>query len=333
MAQLEAQLEPPAHSEELRIRRMISDQLHGNLQFRLVAVTAQLDSLAQQVDGLVPPGKECVPTGKESESRPLSQQLRDIAQTVDEIREVEVRALSHAIYPAGIELGLVPALKLMTARLPHHIAATVTVADAAVAEAPVAGMTRPVTVADAVSDALSRLSLTESIVLCGAVEEAVTNALKHGQATSIDIRIGISVGIGSSHQDAGNVLTLTVDDNGCGLPGSPSGERDVASGQAAGPRPWLRTGLGSGHGIGRQMQLVEGIGGSLTVTNRLATGEQVGRRQTAERRTTKQRAANQRTDQQTRDQHLGSHQGSGVRVKITLPLASSISASPTSVPG
>lgn len=145
-------------AEEMRVRRMVSDQLHGNLQFRLLTVTAGLDAVIAQLEGR-----------GESDT---AADLRNCAELLEEIRETEVRSLSHAVFPAGIELGLSRAVEAMLHRLPPQIETSLDV-----------GPGYQTFIDD---DALS-MPLAERLVACYAIEEAMSNALKHGHASAVSV--------------------------------------------------------------------------------------------------------------------------------------------------
>ena len=89
---------------------------------------------------------------------------------LDEAREIDVRQMSRLLYPDRLELGLVPALRALLGRLPASIATRLTVSDA------VRSFDDPTG---------SRLTVSERLLAVRVVEEAVSNALKHGPATSI----------------------------------------------------------------------------------------------------------------------------------------------------
>ncbi|MCA5895186.1 hypothetical protein LEP48_17800 [Isoptericola sp. NEAU-Y5] len=173
-------------AEEMRIRRMVSDQLHGTLQYRLVTVTAALDQLASDLAG----GKETAVAD-----------IRRWAEALEEIRETEVRSLSHAVFPAGLEIGAVEAIELMLRRLPTAIATSVEL-----------GPRYRSHIAEEQGAAL--LPVTERLVAVYAVEEAVTNALKHGRARTVRVRAEAY-----PRQEPGHwVFEVTVDDDGSGPP-------------------------------------------------------------------------------------------------------------------
>lgn len=184
--------------EELRVRRMVADQLHGSLQHRLVTVTAALDALAAGVEaGGGPAGHEATPAASETAPE-LVAELRRLAETVEEIREADVRSLSHAVFPAGADISVIEAIAIMLRRLPPSIATTLTLG--------------PVYRA-LVEQGLAPLPLAERLIAVYAVEEAVTNALKHGHARAAQI----SAEIDTPREDLW-ILDVVVEDDGAGPP-------------------------------------------------------------------------------------------------------------------
>ncbi|MDR1294295.1 MAG: hypothetical protein LBK59_04975 [Bifidobacteriaceae bacterium] len=186
--------------EELRVRRSVSDTLHGRIQQRLVFIAARLASLAEAArDG-----------GRDEEAADLAELVDDI----DLLREEEVRQVSHALYPSGLDIGLQQALRLEIARIPATLGVDYRVSPAA---ARVDDVTNP------------ELSSADRLLLVAAVEEGVTNAVKHGAATAL--RIGVDV-----DDDHGReMVVLTVSDNGhAGLARDADHEAD--GGEAEDPR-------------------------------------------------------------------------------------------------
>jgi signal transduction histidine kinase len=90
--------------EELRVRRDVAQSMHGGLQNGLVVLTAELHAVANTSD------------------EAASERLLAIAARLDRLREDEVRAVGHALYPVEIDHGLVPAVRDLVARLPPEIA-------------------------------------------------------------------------------------------------------------------------------------------------------------------------------------------------------------------
>jgi signal transduction histidine kinase len=153
-------------------RRRIEHDLHDGAQSRFVTALVTLRLARQQL-------------ANRRVSEPS--ELDDLAELLDRIAELmgegmdQLRDLAHGIHPAVLsETGLVAALEMIAARSPCPVRVSAT----AVPELP-----RP-------------LAATAYFVAA----EAVTNALKHAHATSIDIEV--------RHEDG--VLRLTVTDDGVG---------------------------------------------------------------------------------------------------------------------
>ncbi|PPF34232.1 hypothetical protein C5B93_13010 [Rathayibacter sp. AY1A2] len=158
--------------EELRVRRDVAQSLHGGLQNGLVVLTAELHAVASASD------------------EAASERLLAIAARLDRLRENEVRAVGHALYPVEIDHGLVPAVRDLVARLPPEIAV-----DLDLGRIP------------ALAAEGAEPPLDQRMLLVRFLEEAVTNALKHGGASSLRVR---------GDEEAG-VVVLTLDDDGRGL--------------------------------------------------------------------------------------------------------------------
>ncbi|MFD4990943.1 sensor histidine kinase [Cellulosimicrobium cellulans] len=170
--------------EEIRVRRLVFDQLHGTLQYHLVTVTAGLDRVAEQLDD----------AGDAEHAR----DLRRWAETLEEIREQDVRSLSHAVFPSGADLSTEDAIEILLRRLPPQV-------DASIELGP--------TYRDLVRRGEARMPMAERLVVIYTVEEAVTNALKHGRARTVRVRAEAQP---VAEPDRW-VFETVVDDDGTGL--------------------------------------------------------------------------------------------------------------------
>jgi signal transduction histidine kinase len=141
--------------EELRVRRDISQTLHGSVQSAFVVLEARLNALTPRVQ-----------TAEAAE-------LRAVTEELARLREGEIRALSGALYPADLERGVRAALTTILERVPPSVA-----------------------VRSAISPASARLDepdvdIATRVLVVRIVEEAVSNALRHGGATSIDVAVDV----------------------------------------------------------------------------------------------------------------------------------------------
>lgn len=196
--------------EEIRVRRMVFDQLHGTLQYHLVSVTAGLDGLAAQLDA--------------QGDRDRAADLRRWAETLEEIREEDVRSLSHAVFPSGADLGTEEAIALLLHRLPPQVRTSIEVGP---------------TYRDFVESGAARMPMAERLVVIYTVEEAVTNALKHGHAGTVRVRADAE----PTDDPLRWVFTTVVDDDGTG---------------PTRPDPTL-------HGLHRHRERIEHRGGTLSL--------------------------------------------------------------------
>lgn len=171
-------------TEELRVRRDVAEGLHGTVQQNLVLLAVRVDAI----------GARLAAAGSTDAEDLL--ELHDIRETIDGIRETDVRTLSQLLYPVGLELGAVAALRLLLQRLPGTIASSVQI-DAAVLALEGNGNTS--------------LTIDRRLLLVRIVEEALSNSLRHGRASSV--RLGLEL----RH----DVIVMTFDDDGYGLGPAP----------------------------------------------------------------------------------------------------------------
>jgi len=172
-------------TEEMRVRRAVSEQLHGGLQNRMVVIAAGIDGVARAL--------------QRNGDAAHAAELRALSDELDYLREREVRNLSHTLFPAGIELGAVRAIRAMLHRLPPQINAQVNIGPQLERE---------------IAKGVPLAPLAERLLIVSLVEEATTNAIKHGGATEITIQLDID-GEPGAHDI---MLHGLVEDNGHGLP-------------------------------------------------------------------------------------------------------------------
>ncbi|WP_235518555.1 sensor histidine kinase [Cellulomonas sp. Leaf334] len=147
--------------EEIRVRRAVAEGLHGTLQSKLILVDARLGEVLASADRLDPADADS---------------LAWVRRELDEARDIDVRQMSRLLYPDRLELGLVPALRALLGRLPASIATRLTVSDA------VRTLDDPTG---------SSLTVSERLLAVRVVEEAVSNALKHGPASSVAVTLDV----------------------------------------------------------------------------------------------------------------------------------------------
>ena len=154
--------------EELHMRRELADALHTTLQGRVVMLQVELRALAADLDDAARARAE------------------HIGRELDALREIELRGVSAALYPEGIDRGLVSALRALTSRIPAAIDASLVIIP---------------------SGAEPALDLGRRLALARVAEEGVSNALRHGRATRVDTVLHVGI----------DEITLTVRDDGAGV--------------------------------------------------------------------------------------------------------------------
>ncbi|MFJ2299049.1 ATP-binding protein [Oerskovia paurometabola] len=167
--------------EELRVRRDVSQQLHGGLQQQLVLAIADLEAV----------GSDLASRGDQAAKTAVQQ----VVDTLDRIREDEVRVLAHALFPVAADIDLYAAIVLLLDRLPASVHAELTFG---------AGGQQVLIGAD--------LDTTDRVAVYTIVEEAITNAVRHGHATRIEVHLDVAT------TPDGARAVMTVDDDGTGLP-------------------------------------------------------------------------------------------------------------------
>lgn len=187
--------------EELRLRYELAETIHGSVQGTFVVIETRLRHLA-------------VGVRDRDRAEDTAAELTVIANQLERLREKELRALSARLYPVDLERGLAPAVRALIVRLPPSVAVRAPHDD----------------VFTAVEQ---RLTLEARVLVVRVVEDALSNALRHGGADEIAI---------DAWEDA-DLFAVAVVNNGA--PPSPDS-------------PWS--------GLGRLRRRVEVLGGSLTLT-------------------------------------------------------------------
>lgn len=159
-------------------KRELAELLHGRIQTRLLVTWHRLGQCQELL------------RHDPDRAAALLQQVRD---ELDDIREWDVREVSHALHPSVISVGLLPALRSLAARFDGDCRVLLEPADA------VAAIDRP-----------DKPRIAESVRLAcyRIVEEAVANACRHARAPEVTVQVDLP---DPEH------LEVTIRDDGCGF--------------------------------------------------------------------------------------------------------------------
>ncbi|MBB2925371.1 sensor histidine kinase [Cellulomonas cellasea] len=218
--QIEVALQALQH-EEVRVRRAVAEGLHGSLQQRLVLAVARLDRVLDHLE-------------HDRVTEADTELLRVLRADLEDVRVGDVREMSRMLYPEQLEVGMVPAVRTLLGRLPSSIATRLTVPD------DVRRLDDP---------AAPVLTRAERLLAVRVVEEAVTNALRHGGAASLEVGVTL----------AGDRLAVSVVDDGAGFAADdPAADRRSPE-----------------SGLARLRERLEIVGGSLDVGSAPGRGTRV----------------------------------------------------------
>lgn len=168
---------------EDRVRRAIAEELHGRVQTRLLLAWQKLREAADLVGS----------SGNESGSVQLRELLEKVAADLDDLREREVRTISHVLHPGVVRLGLPVALQSLADA--HQDLLTVDV-DVDRSVLPSRDPRAPC------------LCETCTLAVYRAVENSLANAKRHGRATEVRIRAAC---------EDGQRVVVELTDNGAGF--------------------------------------------------------------------------------------------------------------------
>ncbi|MCH9010410.1 MAG: response regulator [Chloroflexi bacterium] len=161
------------------VRRAIAEELHGHVQTRMTVLSMRLADAVKDAPEL---------------PEELRESLEKIAADLDDLRENEIRQLSHRLHPSIIRLNLSAGLRFLQDQYERAIPISLDISEDVQGRETGGGSTFPLNV---------RLGLYR------VVEEALGNAMKHSEAKEIEVRLWIS------EQDA--TLNLTIQDDGRGF--------------------------------------------------------------------------------------------------------------------
>ncbi|HYG60914.1 MAG TPA: 7TM diverse intracellular signaling domain-containing protein [Symbiobacteriaceae bacterium] len=165
-------------AQEEEMRRKTSEFLQSRVQSKLIVVGHHLEEAENRLE-----------TDPEKGRGPL-----ELAQwLVEEVREKDIRSISHLLHPTAISLGLEPAVRSLAAEYAHQFRVTVDI--------------KPeVTVLDDITE--NRIPEGVRLTAYRVLTEALGNVKAHARATEVRVEL--------SQTSAGD-LVMTITDNGRGF--------------------------------------------------------------------------------------------------------------------
>lgn len=158
---------------EERTRREISEVLHSRVQSRLLVAWYRL--------------------GEVQQAHPeFAAQLDAIRDDLEDLREHDLRSISHQLHPEALRVGLIAALQVFVTQLQGVIEVVIDVDD----------------VTRMLDDPLSnKLSHPLRLIIFRSIEEAVGNVLKHASASQIQVHL----------HSTDKKIHVVISDNGRGV--------------------------------------------------------------------------------------------------------------------
>ncbi len=160
---------------EERLRRQIAELLHSRVQNRLLLAWYRLEDCRALL-----------------ENHPAAPLVDEVSRQLHQVREHDVREVSHLLHPSIIQVGLVPAIERLTEDFLAQFQVDLAV-DASIARL------------DDPED--NRLPEAVRLAAYRVVEEALGNAVRHAGASQVEVSLGIR----------DERLAITVRDDGHGF--------------------------------------------------------------------------------------------------------------------
>jgi signal transduction histidine kinase len=174
------------------VRREVAEVLHGTVQSRLLAAELRLEQLQ---------------TRTVDDSPDVAAEASELAGVLRDLREREVRTMSHQLHPPALRVGLLAAVRSLLARIEGQF-------DLEIHLELSPGMS-------ALDDPASpRLPEAVRLTVYRAIEEAAQNTVRHGKATTAWVGLDLL---------PGPRLQLRFDDDGIGVADEVNGGLGLAS--------------------------------------------------------------------------------------------------------
>lgn len=168
-------------AREERMRQETAEYLHGRVQSRLLHAWHQLAACRDLID---------------TDPQKAKDLLESVRSLIDAVRENDIRQVSHALHPAVIQVGLVPAIRSLIRQFDGRLEVQLRV------DPRLSQLDQPVD---------NRIPRFLRLAAYRVLEEALNNSYRHGQATRVDIDLAVA------KDQEGMALSLRLQDNGKGF--------------------------------------------------------------------------------------------------------------------
>jgi len=158
------------------VRKQLAEQLHGTVQTRIILILHRLAELRKLLA-----------------DEKVSGELEELSREIEDLLEVDVRSLSHRLYPSILRQGLIPAIQSLGDQFESRLKITMKLDEGLIARE---------------SEKHRVIPETVKLAAYRIVEEALNNVARHSGATE--------AGVGLEYVP-GSHLQLTVADNGRGF--------------------------------------------------------------------------------------------------------------------
>lgn len=166
---------------EERMRQETAEYLHGRVQSRLLHAWHQLGVTRDFI---------------ETDPQKAKELLESVRSLIDAVRETDIRQVSHALHPAVIQVGLVPAIRSLIAHLDGRLQVVLRV------DPGLSRLDQP---------AKNRIPRFLRLAAYRVLEEALNNSYRHGGATRVEIDLDLV------ESPEGKALSIRLQDNGRGF--------------------------------------------------------------------------------------------------------------------
>lgn len=171
------------------LRRTIAEELHGHIQTQLVLMAFKISDIEDKIV---------------SNPNEAQEDLSQLSDQLDNLRENEIRRISHRLHPSVIKLSLASGLRSLQDQFEGALDVNLSISD---------------DLAELESGGGSEIDHQVRLCLYRVAEEALGNVMKHAEASSVSLRLWLETGP--------TRIALAVEDNGKGFVRAKQAKRSI----------------------------------------------------------------------------------------------------------